>query len=196
MKREEGLRSEVRVLNFQLNLINSSRNKFNLEPDGVYKLADLKNTNGLSTAYFVDLRLYDKKNNLISSNFYCLSAKEDVPDFSKSTWYMTPESDYADMTMLNKLPAVKLNITKKFGKANGMESVTVELGNPSGVLALQVELILENGYGGSAIVPVFWDDNYFSLLPGEKRIIKGYYSEDENIKGKPEIKVRGWNIKL
>jgi exo-1,4-beta-D-glucosaminidase len=169
--------------------------KFNLEPDGVYKPAELNNIKGLSTTYFVDLRLYDNKNNLISNNFYCLSTKEDVPDFSKSKWFVTPESDYADMTMLNSLPDVNLIITKKFNKTANRQSITVELENPSKYIALQVELIL-NGANGNAILPVFWDDNYFSLLPGEKRIIKGYFTEAENNNEKPVLKVRGWNIKL
>jgi exo-1,4-beta-D-glucosaminidase len=100
------------------------------------------------------------------------------------------------MTMLNKLPAINLEITKKFGKTAGRQSVTVELENNSKYPALQVELILNNGSDGSLIVPVFWDDNYFSLLPGEKRIIKGYFTGNESIIVKPELKIRGWNIKL
>jgi exo-1,4-beta-D-glucosaminidase len=193
--RKTELRSEIRVLNFDMTEKYSQTKKFNLEPDGVYKPAELNNIKGLSTTYFVDLRLYDNKNNLISNNFYCLSTKEDVPDFSKSKWFVTPESDYADMTMLNSLPNVNLIITKKFNKTANRQSITVELENPSKYIALQVELIL-NGANGNAILPVFWDDNYFSLLPGEKRIIKGYFTGVENNNEKPVLKIRGWNIKL
>jgi exo-1,4-beta-D-glucosaminidase len=196
INREEELRSEVRVLNFDLAEKYSARERFDLERDEVHKGADLKNIDGLSAVYFVDLRLFDKKNNLISTNFYCISVKEDSLDFSKSKWFVTPESAYADMTMLNKLPAINLEITNKFSKTAGRQSVTVELENNSKYPALQIELILNNGTNGSSIVPVFWDDNYFSLLPGEKRIIKGYFIGNENIIVKPELKVRGWNIKL
>jgi len=194
MKMEEGLRSEVRVLNFDMTEKYSGKEKFNLEPDGVYKTADLKSIEGLSGTYFVDLRLYDMRNKLISSNFYCLSAKEDVLDFKNSKWFVTPESDYADMTLLNKLADVKLNVSKKFGQAESRETITVELENPSKGPALMVELILNNG-SGSSIAPIYWEDNYFSLLPGEKRIVKGYFNNDVNKNGKPFLKIRGWNIK-
>jgi exo-1,4-beta-D-glucosaminidase len=193
LKREEGLKTEVRVLNFDMTEKYSEKEVIDLKPDEVRRVATLNKIEGLSSVYFIDLKLYDKKRNLISTNFYCLSTKEDSLDFKNSKWFVTPQSEYADMTMLNKLPEVKLNIGRKFGKEGGRELVTVEVDNPTKDLAFQVELILNNGATGSAIVPVFWDDNYFSLLPGERRIIKGYFNESKGIK--PIVKVRGWNIK-
>ncbi len=194
-RHKEEFKSEVRVLNFDLSEKYSRKEIFELEPDGVYKAADLGNIAGLSAAYYVDLKLYDKKNNLVSNNFYCLSSKEDVPDFSKSLWFVTPESQYADMKLLNKLPVVNLDVTKKFNKSGDRQLITVELKNPSKELALQVELILKNAEDGSLIVPVYWDDNYFSLLPGEKRIVRGYFTGNEKNIEKPVLKARGWNIK-
>ena len=48
---------------------------------------------------------------------------------------------------------------------------------------------------GHFIAPVYLDDNYFSLLPGEKRTIKGYcYNSD--LKGKSlKLKVSGLNLR-
>jgi exo-1,4-beta-D-glucosaminidase len=44
------------------------------------------------------------------------------------------------------------------------------------------------------VLPIFWEDNYFSLLPGEKRKIRGYFYKEE-LEGKtPILKISGWNI--
>ncbi len=41
----------------------------------------------------------------------------------------------------------------------------------SGAVAFQVRLRLANKKDDLDVVPVFWDDNYFSLLPGEERLM-------------------------
>jgi hypothetical protein len=32
-----------------------------------------------------------------------------------------------------------------------------------------VHLKITRGEGGEEVVPIYWEDNYFSLLPGEQR---------------------------
>jgi len=56
------------------------------------------------------------------------------------------------------------------------------------------EMILD-AETGHFIAPVYLDDNYFSLLPGEKRTIKGYcYNSD--LKGKSlKLKISGLNVR-
>jgi len=44
-------------------------------------------------------------------------------------------------------------------------------------------------------VPVFWDDNYFSLLPGEERLISVRYDTAQLHGAHPAIQVGGFNIK-
>jgi exo-1,4-beta-D-glucosaminidase len=47
---------------------------------------------------------------------------------------------------------------------------------------------------GQSILPVLWDDNYFSLLPGETKKIKvsilNKYLKDKE----PVLEIAGWNI--
>jgi exo-1,4-beta-D-glucosaminidase len=70
--------------------------------------------------------------------------------------------------------------------------VTAE--NPSKSVAFMVRLRLTQGKGGEDVTPIFWDDNYFSLLPGEKREVGGRY-ELSSLGGKQaELEVGGWNI--
>jgi exo-1,4-beta-D-glucosaminidase len=95
------------------------------------------------------------------------------------------------------LPKVKLNVSsrseRKGGSDDAVTHVTVE--NPSKTLAFFVRLKLDKGKGGEEILPVVWQDNYISLLPGEKREITATYRASSLGVAKPEIEVSGWNVK-
>jgi exo-1,4-beta-D-glucosaminidase len=47
--------------------------------------------------------------------------------------------------------------------------------------------------GTEEILPVLWQDNYISLLPGEKREITATYRAAELGAAKPTVEVKGWN---
>ena len=46
------------------------------------------------------------------------------------------------------------------------------------------------------VLPVYWDDNYVTLLPGEVRTCKAKYFLRDAGADKPEIKVNGWNVEM
>ena len=77
----------------------------------------------------------------------------------------------------------------------GEEAVThVTLENPSKSLAFFVRLKVDKGKGGDEILPVLWQDNYISLLPGEKREDHGNLSQRGIGRGQPAVEVSGWNV--
>ena len=39
-----------------------------------------------------------------------------------------------------------------------------------------------------------WEDNYISLLPGEKREVTATYRASELGAAKPAVEVSGWNV--
>jgi exo-1,4-beta-D-glucosaminidase len=41
---------------------------------------------------------------------------------------------------------------------------------------------------------VFWDENYFTLLPGEERTVSGYCHSSDLHGGAVKVTVSGWNI--
>ena len=43
-------------------------------------------------------------------------------------------------------------------------------------------------------VPVFWEDNDFTLLPGEKRVINGYVHTKDLRRQTAVVSLSGWNI--
>jgi exo-1,4-beta-D-glucosaminidase len=131
---------------------------------------------------------------LVGSNFYWLSTKPETLDWSKSNWYTTPTASFADYTSLARLPRVKLNVSSSSGRDGKLAETRVTLENPSKSLAFFVRLKLDKGKGGEEILPVVWQDNYISLLPGEKREITATYRASSLGAAKPEVEVSGWNV--
>jgi exo-1,4-beta-D-glucosaminidase len=45
------------------------------------------------------------------------------------------------------------------------------------------------------ILPVLWEDNYVTLMPGESRTLTARYLSKDALKKPAELVVDGWNIK-
>jgi exo-1,4-beta-D-glucosaminidase len=92
---------------------------------------------------------------------------------------------------LATLPKVKLRTTSR-NERKGKEAIThVTLENPSKDLAFFVRLKVNKGK--DEILPVLWQDNYVSLLPGEKREISATYRASELGSATASVEVKGWN---
>ena len=64
--------------------------------------------------------------------------------------------------------------------------------NPSQNLAFFVRLKVNKN--GEELLPVIWQDNYFSLLPGEKREVTATYRASELGAAQPSVELQGWNV--
>jgi exo-1,4-beta-D-glucosaminidase len=148
----------------------------------------------LSATYFLRLLLEDSNGQAVSSNFYWLSTKDDVLDWQKSTWYYTPTSSYADMTQLQKLPPVKLVLSSRAVRKDGNEIAHIRVSNPSRSMAFFIQLQIKQGHTERDVLPVIWQDNYFSLLPGESREVTATYQPRDLGKAGAVLAVDGWNI--
>jgi exo-1,4-beta-D-glucosaminidase len=173
-------------------------------PDSSTRVFSVPALEGLSSTYFVRLALEDSSGKTVSTNFYWLSTKPEQLDWDKSTWYVTPTKSYADMTALNGLPRVQVRYAAQ-SEVRGEESMTrVTVENPSQSLAFAVHLKVSRGENEeedadeaprlAEILPVLWEDNYFALLPGEKRTVTATYRAEDLRKSKPVVHVEGWNV--
>ena len=101
---------------------------------------------------------------------------------------------YADYKDLAKLAAVTLEASCEIKNAEEENIALIKVKNSSGDLAFMVHLATQREKDGIEISPTFWSDNYFSLLPGESKIVTArYYSRDTE--GSPvQVKIDGWNI--
>ncbi|GAC1615840.1 MAG: carbohydrate-binding protein [Candidatus Acidiferrum sp.] len=166
-----------------------------LASDSSTKAFDLPKPDDLSTTYFLKLQLHDVAGNLISDNFYWLSRKADTLDWkNKQDTVYTPQAQFGDLKGLNSLPQLKLEISasgKKHGKT-GMILVNVK--NPTNSMAFMVHPRLTRGPAGDDLTPIFWEDNYFSLLPGEQRTVTVTYGLESTVGKAVTLVVDGFNV--
>jgi exo-1,4-beta-D-glucosaminidase len=189
------LKATIRVLDFGLKEVIAKTVDFGLLADEVKTIDALRLPAGLTTTYFLDLRIFKEKGQLVDANFYCLSTKPETLDEANGTWYVTPIKDFADLTALNDLKPVTLKVKHNFSKDGPSTKVTVELENPSPDLAFMVEIRVVRDATGETVLPIYLDDNYITLLPKETRKISGVFATDDLGGELPVVKVRGWNVK-
>jgi exo-1,4-beta-D-glucosaminidase len=159
------------------------------------KVFDLPKIKKLGKTWFLDLQLRDNSGNLLSKNFYWLSTKPDVLDYSKSEWFYTPNKEWADLTALNGLAPAVVQSDSTFSDHDLERELTVTLRNPGKNIAFFIELGVHGETSGRTILPVFWDDNYVSLLPGESRTLRATFAQADLGGEKPVFRFRGWNVK-
>ncbi|WP_100314324.1 glycoside hydrolase family 2 protein [Thermoflavifilum aggregans] len=169
-----------------------------LDDQQTLQLNLLQQINDFPVTYFLILTLRNNQHQEISHNVYVLSSKPDLLDEKKSTWYVTPQSQYADFTALQNLPTVQLQVDKYVVTRGDTTWTTVTFINSTPHVAFMVyaELYRHDQAHASQtpVVPVFWDDNYITLLPGEKRTIKGWVFTKDLQGSKPDIQITGWNV--
>jgi exo-1,4-beta-D-glucosaminidase len=193
----QGMKVRARVYTLQGKLLADKEELRDVPADAAVKAFDLPKADGLTMTFFVKLDLRNARGKIVSDNFYWLSAKPDTLDWAhKQDTVYTPQAEFGDLTGLNSLPQIKLQssalVEQAAGAATGKAHVRVK--NPASSVAFQVRLRLANKKDGLDVVPVFWEDNYFSLLPGEERIISVSY-DTTNLEGAhPVIQVGGFNI--
>jgi exo-1,4-beta-D-glucosaminidase len=163
-----------------------------LAEDSSTRVLTLPEIDGLSSTYFVSLELQDPSDHAVSRNLYWLSTKPETLDWEKSTWYATPTKTFADFTALNSLPPADLQITAQSTSAG---ETTVTLTNTGKTIAFGVHLKVKKGADGEEVLPVLWEDNYFSLVPGESREVTATYDPRDLGQAKPVVEAEAWNRK-
>jgi Exo-beta-D-glucosaminidase Ig-fold domain len=152
--------------------------KVNATPEAATNLGRVEFPAGISPVHFLKLELRDSSGKLVSSNFYWLGA-ENRPD---------------DLSALNQLPSVTLDLKAQQKNDHGVRRVTITLHNPTTQIALMTHLELKRAQSGERVLPVFDSDNYISLVPGETKAIT-MEAEDGAFNGeKPLVSVDGWNV--
>jgi exo-1,4-beta-D-glucosaminidase len=161
----------------------------------IYKLPEIKN---LTPVYFLDLRVYNQEKKEIDNSIYWLSTKKDVLDYEgskKLPWpFYTPTSQFADYTALNQLPKVKLEYKYDYSKDNQFGKIRLVVKNSSKSIAFFNFIDVIDTKYKQPILPVYWDDNYVTVLPGEERTYEARFFLTDFKGEKPGLEVRGWNV--
>ena len=190
-----GLRVTAKLYNICAKEAGSREGTLDIAPDSSTRAFEVPSVTDLSTTYFLCLRLHDAAGKQLSDNFYWLSTKPDTLNWKarKDTVY-TPQAEFGDLTGLNSLPQIKLEVQSATKRENNAEITQVTVHNPGSALAFMIHLRMTKGEGGEDVTPIFWDDNYFSLLPGESRQVNARYAS-ANLAGRETVlQIEGFNI--
>jgi exo-1,4-beta-D-glucosaminidase len=191
------LTAEASMYDFNLRRLFFRKTQLASPADSVQRLFKIPDENIDTDVYFVQLTLMDKTQRVVSTNFYWLPKKLSTYDWSteheKQHPYYTGVTSYEDLSLLNQLKKVRSTTSASASIHSDGEDVRVVVRNPSKNLALQIHLSIVDRKSNKEILPVFWDDNYFSLMPGEFRSVIAHYSSAVNA-GQLGLEVDGWNI--
>jgi hypothetical protein len=156
--------------------------------DTAIDLGSLEVPSSVSPVYFVQLNLKDAGGKLLSDNFY----------------WRALSNHHEDLTALDTLKTVNLEATATKQIDGGTVHITVTLHNPGAEVALMTHLQLRRGKpaisedplsnGTARVLPVYYSDNYVSLVPNESRTIT-IEAAEADLKGEaPWIVLDGWNV--
>ncbi len=191
----KGMKVSAKIYNIDAKEKAAKSTTLDLPFDSSTKAFDLPVPDGLSATYFLKLELRDAAGKLVSDNFYWLSTKVDTLDWTGRTdTVYTPQKEFGDLTGLNGLEQAKLAITKAVHVRGPNRWIIVSVENKGDNVAFMVHPRLTRGKGGEDVVPVFWSDNYFSLLPGEKKSVTVQFDSSSLAGAVPELVVDGWNV--
>ena len=133
-------------------------------------------------------------------------SKPGAQPFSQNTYVCS--TDTGNYQALRQLPNAKVKVTKyqsdkvtKYQNDNASEKQDVTLSpcyfvtleNLSHEPALMIRLNLKTS-DGEQVLPVLYDDNYFHLMPGERRTIRVSWHPRDARAQQPDVEVTGFNI--
>jgi exo-1,4-beta-D-glucosaminidase len=188
------LHARATVYDMNLGQRFSKEVNFNAAPDSTNTLFTIPEIGGLSTTYFLDLRMTNSTGAEVSSNFYWLSTKPDVldPDPDRNTFYYTPAKAFADFTALGDLAPAEVRVSGRVDKTGKENLAHIAVENPGKQLAFFLRVRLVNEKDGEEILPILLEDCYFSLLPGERKEVTAWFEPSPGLNS--VVEVVGWNV--
>lgn len=187
------LKAEIQLFDINSNLITKKEIDLNAKKESVEKIFTFENFSAPSDVYFLSLKLLNEQSKEVANNFYWLSKKEDILDYKNSEWFYTPPLQNASFVQLKEYEPVQINSDWAVSTKDNETEATVTLTNPTDKIAFFIEMRLTDKKTGETILPVFWSDNYVSLLPNETKV----YDARINIGGMKmadlDLKIKSFN---
>ncbi len=189
-----GHQVQARVLSLQAETLYEEDWKRDFPAENRESIVSLPEVATDDGVYLVDLRLLDRAGTVLAANLYWLSTEMDALDWEATEWFYTPIARFADFSALAAMPTVDLDVEHRFAELSDGANVSVALRNPSDQIAFFIELQIVGSESGELVAPVLWEDNYFSLLPGESREIVGSIPQHALSGESPVLQYSGWNV--
>jgi exo-1,4-beta-D-glucosaminidase len=143
-------------------------------PGGAVQALTLPRVARDSSVLFVRAQLLDKTGKVVSENVYWQSQRlDDLGDPSNDSAFELKQASWADMTGLNNMAQVPLDVTAFRTPNPGDNRVTIRLHNPSQQVGFFERAELTSTPDGDEILPIEYSDNYVTVFPGETVELQG-----------------------
>jgi beta-galactosidase/beta-glucuronidase len=170
-----GLNAKAQIINMDGTVQWEKEMKLNCKEDSTAICFKLEFPKSLSAVHFIKLTLKEG-DKLISDNFY---------------WRGLIDGNYQ---ALRDLPVIKLQNNTKAEKSGNEWILTTTLTNNTKIPALMVRLMVAGKQNNQRILPVFYSDNYVSLMPGEVKVITMQLKDEDTGGEKPIVDITGFNL--
>jgi exo-1,4-beta-D-glucosaminidase len=172
---QTSLRARVRVYDLQGRLRDDrTADNLNVTPGGAVHALTLPRLAKDSRVFFVRCQLFDKAGAVVSENVYWQSQQpDDVGDPRNDAAFELKQTSWADMTALNTMAQVPLDVAASRSPNASDNRVTIRLHNPSAQVAFFERAELTSTAEGDEILPVEYSDNYVTVFPGETVELQG-----------------------
>ncbi|MBV8930493.1 MAG: glycoside hydrolase [Mycobacteriaceae bacterium] len=166
---EQRLGVRVRVYDLQGN-VRADRRVDNLAVNSGGAVQAMTLPRGLagSNVYFVRCQLFNHDGETVADNAYWQSQQpDDLGDPSNDSPFDFTQASWADMTALNYMTRVPLEVSATKTSTPDDDAVAIRLRNPTPNIAFFERAEILSDRDGDEILPIQYDDNYVTVFPGE-----------------------------
>lgn len=172
---QNGLRARVRVYDLRGKVrFDQTSDDLSVDSGGTRAAMTLPRMAWDSGVYFVRCELIDRTGKTVTENVYWQSQQlDDVGDPRNDSPFELKQASWADMTPLNYLPQVRLDVSARRVAGTSDNRVAVRLHNPTQRVAFFQRVELTSTHDGDEILPIEYSDNYVTVFPGETVDVEG-----------------------
>jgi exo-1,4-beta-D-glucosaminidase len=172
---QRDLRVRVRIYDLRGNVrADQSADNVFVSSGGALQVMTLPPGPADSSVFFVRCELIDPSGKPIVDNVYWQSQwPDDVGSPENDEAFASQQASWADMTALNYMSPVPLDITARRGSTDGQNTVVTRLHNSTSHIAFFDRAEILSTRDGDEILPIEYEDNYVTVFPGETVEIRG-----------------------
>jgi len=170
-----GLTAKAQLINMDGSVQWEKETGLDSAEDSTVKCFKLEFPGSLSQVHFIKLTLTEG-DKIISENFY---------------WRGLEDGNYQ---ALNDLPVTEIESSTQVRKTGKNWILTTRLNNTTEHPVLMVRLKVIGKKSRERILPVFYSDNYVSLMPAEEKVITMKLKDTDTGGEKPDVEISGFNL--
>ena len=172
----EGMSADVKIVDIDGKLLHQARYPVGLVPDDMVEVTRLDFSGIDSPVCFIDLELTDAAGNVVSRNFYWRGR------------------EYMDYNAMNSMKEAVPSVTVGKKVSDGRIVLDCTVSNETDSPMVNLRLLVLDARTGERVLPVDYEDNYISLIPGRERKIKVSFDSSSCKSGRYELYIEGWNV--